>query len=170
MEYTESEKKEVLEELIKINEEIKCKSKLLKEASDVFKRVKLCRFIKASSSLCNLSTNESSIKFGENISRFDILEIITNYIHEHNLLDINDNSIVIPDSKLSKILKVSNKKIIHIKIFMRINLDYINNEYMIEDAIRTIDIKLSPYITHKLYKPGGMRYDGIKNNFDILKK
>ena len=169
MEYTESVKKGVIEELLEINTEIKCKCKLLKEASDVFKR-KPSRFIKASSSLCNLSTNKSSIKFGENISRFDILEIITNYIHEHNLLDINDNSIVIPDNKLSKILKVSNKKLIHIKIFMRINLDYINNEYMIEDAIRTIDIKLSPYVTHKLYKPGGMRYDGIKNNFKKLKK
>tara|TARA_B110000967_G_C18838733_1_gene538196 strand:- start:200 stop:712 length:513 start_codon:yes stop_codon:yes gene_type:complete len=170
MEYTESEKKEVFEELIKINEEIKCKSKLLKEAYDVFNRVKLSRFIKASSSLCNLSTNKTSIKFGENISRFDILGIITNYINEHNLLDNNDNRIVIPDSKLSKILKVSNKKLIHVNIFKRINLDYINNEYMIENAIRTIDIKLSPYITHKLYKPGGMRYDGIKNNFDKLKK
>ena len=48
-------------------------------------------------------------------------------------------------------------------------MDYLIENFRKRKAMRILQARFLPLIIHRLYKPGGMRYNSHKENFEKLK-
>lgn len=67
-----------------------------------------------------LISNELSTFLGKSpethMARTEVTKALTQYIKEHNLQDANDKRTILPDNKLSKLLKCNNDKVTYFNL------------------------------------------------------